>query len=167
MLTCIRKWKGFGSSGMWSATRSVSCVRSLKRIHLTLLHHLIHSYPPLIIPALTGCPTGSILCHVITHTAHSMSSSRELSISSVSPLTSENYRLWADHIKSCLQLNGLWRLVSGSEKKPAGKPKVLDSKGAVISAAVPTDEDKLIPSLPLTTTISPCPFLYGPSPSSP
>ena len=72
-----------------------------------------------------------------------MSSSRELSISSVSPLTSENYRLWADDIKSWLQLNGLWRLVSGSEKKPTGKPEVLDSKGVVLSAAVPPDEDKL------------------------
>ena len=73
-----------------------------------------------------------------------MSSSRELSILSASPLTSENYHLWADDIKSWLQqLNGLWRLVSGSEKKPTGKPEVLDSKGVVLSAAVPPDEDKL------------------------
>ena len=72
-----------------------------------------------------------------------MSSSRELSISSLVPLTSENYHLWADDIKSWVQLNGLWRLVSGSEKKPAGKPKVLDSKGVVINAAVPPDEDML------------------------
>ena len=45
-------------------------------------------------------------------------------------------------MKSWLQLNGLWRLVSGSEKKPTGKPEVLDSKGVVLSAAVPPDEDK-------------------------
>ncbi|KAH9045844.1 hypothetical protein EDB84DRAFT_1246018, partial [Lactarius hengduanensis] len=37
-------------------------------------------------------------------------------------LTSENYCLWADDVKSWLQLNGLWRLVAGSEKKPVGKP---------------------------------------------
>ena len=72
-----------------------------------------------------------------------MSASRELSISSVSLLTSENYRLRADDIKSWLQLNGLWRLVSGSEKNPTGKPEVLDSKGVILSAAVPPDEDKL------------------------
>ena len=46
-------------------------------------------------------------------------------------------------MKAWLQLNGLWRLVSGSEKKPAGKPEVLDSKGVVLTAAVPPDEDKL------------------------
>ncbi len=46
-------------------------------------------------------------------------------------------------MKSWLQLNGLWHLVSGSDKKPAGKPEVLDSKGHVVSPAVPTDEDKL------------------------
>ena len=48
-----------------------------------------------------------------------MTSSKESSISSISPLTSENYGSWADDIKSWLQLNGLWRLVSGLEKKPA------------------------------------------------
>jgi len=46
-------------------------------------------------------------------------------------------------MKSWLQLNGLWRLVSGSDKKPAEKPEVLDSKGHVVSPAVPPDEDKL------------------------
>jgi hypothetical protein len=46
-------------------------------------------------------------------------------------------------MKSWLQLNGLWRLVSGSEKKPAGKPEVLNSKGTVLTPAVPPDEDKL------------------------
>jgi hypothetical protein len=72
-----------------------------------------------------------------------MSASRDTSISSISPLTSENYRIWADDVKSWLQLNGLWRLVSGSEKKPTGKPEVLDSRGTVVTAAVPPDEDKL------------------------
>ena len=72
-----------------------------------------------------------------------MSSSKDSSISSIPPLTSENYRLWADDIKSWLQLNGLWRLVSGIEKKPAGKPEVLSSRGAVISSAIPVDKDKL------------------------
>ena len=46
-------------------------------------------------------------------------------------------------MKAWLQLNGLWRLVSGSEKKPADKPEVLDSKGTVLTAAVPPDEEKL------------------------
>ena len=46
-------------------------------------------------------------------------------------------------MKAWLQLNGLWRLVSGLEKKPAGKPEVLDSKGNVQTAAVPPDEEKL------------------------
>ena len=72
-----------------------------------------------------------------------MSTSRDASISSIPALTSENYRLWADDMKAWLQLNGLWRLVSGSEKKPAGKPEVLDAKGNVLTAAVPPDEDKL------------------------
>ncbi|KAH9009572.1 hypothetical protein EDB84DRAFT_1280392 [Lactarius hengduanensis] len=65
-----------------------------------------------------------------------MSASRDSSILSISTLTSENYRLWADDMKSWLQLNGLWRLVSGSEKKPVGKPEVLDSQGIVLTAAM-------------------------------
>ena len=72
-----------------------------------------------------------------------MTSSKESSISSTSPLTSENYRSWADNIKSWLQLNGLWRLVSGLEKKPAAKPEITDSSGSVITPAVALDEDKL------------------------
>ena len=72
-----------------------------------------------------------------------MSSSKDSSLSSISPLTSENYRSWADDIKSWLQLNGLWRLVSGLEKKPASKPEITDSAGNVVSAAVAIDEDKL------------------------
>ena len=56
-----------------------------------------------------------------------MASSKDpTSISSISPLTSANYRLWADDMKSWLQLNGLWRLVSGQEKKPAPIPGVKD-----------------------------------------
>ena len=65
------------------------------------------------------------------------------SISSIPPLTSANYRLWADDMKSWLQLNGLWRLVSGQEKKPAARPEIKDTKGVVVSKAVGLDEDKL------------------------
>ena len=72
-----------------------------------------------------------------------MTSSKECSISSISPLTSENYGSWADDIKSWLQLNGLWRLVSGLEKKPAPKPEIRDSAGNITSPAVALDEDKL------------------------
>jgi transposase InsO family protein len=72
-----------------------------------------------------------------------MSPSKDSSISSISTLTSENYRLWADDIKSWLQLNGLWRLVSGLEKKPAGKPEIMDPSGKITCQAVPVDEDKL------------------------
>jgi len=72
-----------------------------------------------------------------------MSTPKDSSISSIPLLTSENYRLWSDDIKSWLQLNGLWRLVSGLEKKPAAKPEIQDSRGQVTSPAVPVDEDKL------------------------
>ena len=72
-----------------------------------------------------------------------MSSSKDTYVSSISPLTSKNYHIWADDMKSWLQLNGLWCLVSGSEKKPVEKPEVLDSKGLVVSPAVPPDKDKL------------------------
>jgi len=65
------------------------------------------------------------------------------SISSIPPLTSANYRHWADDMKSWLQLNGLWRLVSGQEKKPAARPEIKDTKGVVVSKAVGLDEDKL------------------------
>ncbi|KAI0298454.1 hypothetical protein B0F90DRAFT_1573783, partial [Multifurca ochricompacta] len=58
-------------------------------------------------------------------------------------LTSQNYCIWADDIKSWLQLNGLWRLVTGLDKKPVAKLKVKDSGGNFIFAAVPLDEDKL------------------------
>ena len=65
------------------------------------------------------------------------------SISSIPPLTSANYCLWADDMKSWLQLNGLWCLVSGQEKKPAARPKIQNSKGNVISKVVDLDKDKL------------------------
>jgi len=65
------------------------------------------------------------------------------SISSILPLTSTNYHLWANDMKSWLQLNGLWHLVLGQEKKPDAKPEIKDSKGAVVSKAVTLDEDKL------------------------
>ena len=47
------------------------------------------------------------------------------------------------NMKSWLQLNGLWHLVSGQEKKPAARPKIQDSKGNIISKAVDLDKDKL------------------------
>ena len=72
-----------------------------------------------------------------------MSPPKEASISTIPPLTSENYRSWADDIKSWLQLNGLWHLVSGLEQKPASRLEVTDSSGAVVSAAVALDEEKL------------------------
>ena len=74
-----------------------------------------------------------------------MTSSKESSISSIFSLTSENYRSWADDIKSWLQLNGLWCLVSSLEKKPAAKPEITDSSGSVITPAVALDKDKLEP----------------------
>jgi len=72
-----------------------------------------------------------------------MSSTKESSISSITPLTSENYHSWADNIKSWLQLNGLWHLVSGLERKPARKAEVRDTAGNVVTPAVDVDEDKL------------------------
>jgi len=72
-----------------------------------------------------------------------MSSTKESSISSITPLTSENYRSWADDMKSWLQLHGLWRLVSGSERKPAVMAEVRDTAGNVVTPAVDVDEDKL------------------------
>ena len=72
-----------------------------------------------------------------------MSSTKESSISSITPLTSKNYRSWADDIKSWLQLNGLWCLVSGLERKPPGRAEVRDTAGNVITPAVDVDEDKL------------------------
>jgi hypothetical protein len=76
-------------------------------------------------------------------TFFTMSSTKESSISSITPLTSENYRSWADDMKSWLQLHGLWRLVSGSERKPAGRAEVRDTAGNVVTPAVDVDEDKL------------------------
>jgi len=72
-----------------------------------------------------------------------MSSSKDGSVSSISHLTSKNYHLWSDDMKSWLQLNGLWCLVSSSDKKPVAKPKIKDSSGTILSQAVPLDEDKL------------------------
>jgi hypothetical protein len=72
-----------------------------------------------------------------------MSNKDSTSISSISLLTSENYRLWADSMKSWLQLNGLWRLVAAQEKKPAAKPEIIDSSGQVTSPAVAVDEERL------------------------
>ena len=46
-------------------------------------------------------------------------------------------------MKSWLQLNGLWHLISGQEKKPAAKPEIKDYKSQVVSKVVTLDEDKL------------------------
>jgi len=72
-----------------------------------------------------------------------MSSSKDASILSIPPLTSKNYCLWADDIKSWLKLNGLWCLVSGLEKKPAEKLEIKDSSGNILSKAIPLDEEKV------------------------
>ena len=72
-----------------------------------------------------------------------MSTTKESSISSITPLTSKNYHSWANYIKSWLQLNGLWHLVSGLERKPAGKAEVWDTAGNVVTPAVDVNEDKL------------------------
>ena len=72
-----------------------------------------------------------------------MFSTKDSYISSISSLTSKNYHLWADDMKSWLQLNVLWCLVSGQEKKPAAKLEIKDSSGKVISPVVTLDEDKL------------------------
>ena len=55
------------------------------------------------------------------------------SISKVPSLDSSNYRLWSDSIRTVLQFNKLWRLVSGQEKRPT-----------VI--ALPTDTSKVTPA---------------------
>ena len=50
---------------------------------------------------------------------------------------------WADDMESWLQLHGLWRLVSGLERKPAGRAEVRDTAGNAVTPAVDVDEDKL------------------------
>src|SRR5260370_2512886 len=72
-----------------------------------------------------------------------MSSAKDSSISSITLLTSENYCSWADDMKSWLQLNGLWHLVSGLERKPVGRAEVKDTHGNVVTPAADVDEDKL------------------------
>jgi len=72
-----------------------------------------------------------------------MSSTKESSISSiVTHLISENYHFWANNMKFWLQLNGLWHLVSGLDRKPAGKAEVRDTASNVVTPAV-NGEDKL------------------------
>ncbi len=89
----------------------------------------------------------SLFIFLSLSTFTTMSSTKESSISSITPLTSENYRSWADDMKSWLQLHGLWRLVSGLERKPAGKAEVRDTAGNVVTPAVDVDEDKLDASM--------------------
>ena len=99
-----------------------------------LKHHSFNTLLQLHAPCFT--PSSKITHSLSTSSSHShfthfcsflltMSSSKDpASISAISPLTSANYCLWADDMKSWLQLNGLWRLVSGQEKKPAPKPEI-------------------------------------------
>ena len=70
-------------------------------------------------------------------------SSKDITVFSISLLTSEDYHLWADHMKTWLQLNGLWHLVSGLEEKPAAQPEIKDSNGQILSPAVPLDWKEL------------------------
>ena len=70
-------------------------------------------------------------------------SSKDITLSSISLLTSENYHLWDDHMKTWLQLNGLWCLVSSLEEKPAAQPAIKDSSGQILSPAVPLDWKEL------------------------
>jgi hypothetical protein len=72
-----------------------------------------------------------------------MSTKKDSALSSISALNSENYHLWADDMKPWLQLNGLWHLVSGQEKRPEAKPKVKDSRGHVVTPEALLDEEKL------------------------
>ena len=46
-------------------------------------------------------------------------------------------------MKSWLQLNGPWCLVSGLERKPVGRAEVKDTHGNVVTPAADVDEDKL------------------------
>src|SRR5258708_14561817 len=71
------------------------------------------------------------------------SSAKDSSISSITLLTSKNYCSWANDMKSWLQLNGLWHLVSGLERKPVGRAEVKDAHGNVVTPAADVDEDKL------------------------
>ncbi len=72
-----------------------------------------------------------------------MSSAKNSYISSITLLISGNYHSWANNIKSWLQLNGLWCLVSRLERKPVGRAEVKDAYGNVVTPAVDVDEDKL------------------------
>ena len=45
-------------------------------------------------------------------------------------------------MKSWLQLNGLWRLFSGQEKKPVAKPEVKDGKRVVLFCKFCKEEGK-------------------------
>jgi hypothetical protein len=103
-------------------------------------YRVLHFQHSIITPSFKFTHSSSI---IISHSLFTMSPSKDGSVSSISPLTSENYHLWSDDIKSQLQLNGLWRLVSGSDKRPAEKPEIKDSSGNIVSKAVPLDEDKL------------------------
>src|SRR6266850_2125901 len=103
-------------------------------------YRILHFQPSVFTPSLKI--THSLFI-ITSQSLFTMSSSKDGSVSSISHLTSENYRLWSDDIKSWLQLNSLWHLVNGSDKRPAEKPEIKDSSGTILSQAVPLDEDKL------------------------
>jgi hypothetical protein len=46
-------------------------------------------------------------------------------------------------MKSWLQLNGLWHLVAGLERKPVKRAEVKDIHGNVVTFATDVDKDKL------------------------
>ena len=109
-------------------------------------HASTHSLPML--PSFSTCSLANSLCYYsfFVHPPQSslptMSSTKESLISSITPLTGKNYRSWADNMKSWLQLNGIWHLVSGLERKPAGKAEIRDTAGNVVTPAADIDEDK-------------------------
>src|SRR5882762_8467586 len=68
--------------------------------------------------------------------------SSEVSTLKISPLTTTNYRIWADDMKDWLQMQGLWQLVTGVEKKPKSDEEKIEKRenkaekaaGAICSA---------------------------------
>jgi len=125
---------------LWALAHTVS----LHVITFPPMLSFICAHPPSLLPpkSFILLPTHSLL--LFSPLSFAMASSKDpASISSILLLTSVNYCLWADNMKSWLQLNGLWCLVLGQEKKPAAKPEIKDSKGAVVSKAVALDKDKL------------------------
>ena len=116
----------FISAVLLAVSFTLCCLRP--QTHLTCLHcHIhLHSFPldPLA-QIMTFFLTSSYLlpppCLFLT-----MHPSPLYCLSQVNSTVSGLMMSW-------YQPNGLWRLVSGSDKKLIGKPKVLDSKGNVVT----------------------------------